>query len=70
MVIRWLKMENKDKDDIIDKMMRGSELVRKNRNKGLKVFRRKNKDGKASRSSKKNMGRHLNLSPQNEIGEE
>lgn len=70
MVIRWLNMENRDKEEIIDNMMKGSELIRKNRNKGLKVFRKRTKDGKASKSYKKRLGKHLNLSPENEVGEE
>ena len=53
------KMKIKDKDEIVKRMMSGSETL--NMNKIMKVFRKKNKDGKTLRSSKNKMGRHLNL---------
>lgn len=52
-------MKINDKDEIIKRMMLGSETITKNKN--LKVFRRKNKDGKVSKSYKNRVGRHLNL---------
>lgn len=63
-------MKITDKDEIIDRMMKGSETINKNRNKSMKVFRRKNKDGKVSKSHKNRMGRHLNAPLSNlEVGE-
>lgn len=51
-------MKINDKDEIIKRMMSGSETITKNKN--LKVFRRKNKDGKVSKSYKNRIGRHMN----------
>jgi hypothetical protein len=63
-------MKITDKDEIIDRMMKGSETINKNRNKSMKSFRRKNKDGKVSKSYKNRLGKHLNKSLANlEVGE-
>jgi len=63
-------MKITDKDEIIDRMMKGSETINKNRNKSMKSFRRKNKDGKVSKSYKNRLGNHLNKSLANlEVGE-
>jgi len=63
------KMKKSDKDEIIKKMMDGSDLLKKNKNKGLKAFRRKIEDGSASKKHKNKLGRHMNISPKCEIGE-
>lgn len=52
-------MKINDKDEIIKRMISGSETITKNKN--LKVFRRKNKDGKVSKSYKNRIGRHMNF---------
>ena len=49
-----------DKDEIIDRMMKGSEAIKKNRKKTLKSFRRRNKDGRAAKSHKIAVGKHMN----------
>ena len=55
-------MKIKDKDEIIDRMMKGSETIKDSRNKAMKVFRRRNKDGKVSKKHKDRLGKHLNAS--------
>jgi hypothetical protein len=48
-----------DKDEIIKRMMSGSDVIRKNRNKSMRAYRRKNKDGKLSKSHKIKLGKYL-----------
>lgn len=54
-------MNISDKDEIIKRMMQGSDTIRINRNKMMKVFRKRNKDGRMSKGYKKRLGKHMKL---------
>lgn len=63
-------MKINDKDEIIKRMISGSEAVRKNKN--LKVYRRRRYEGKASRRYKIKLGKHMNKgikNKDNDIGD-